>query len=172
MEIALGPWEERFAPALAEYANNPNVFANLRDRFPHPYTEADAWDYIRLCKAEDGQAFLARAITVDGVCAGSITVTLGEDVYRRSGELGYFLGEPFWGKGIMTWAARAICREAFAKLDIVRIYAEPYAYNTGSRRVLEKAGFTLEGTLRRSVYKRGELFDSCIYGLLKEEMKP
>ena len=72
----------------------------------------------------------------------------------------------------MTWAARAICREAFAKLDIVRIYAEPYAYNTGSRRVLEKAGFTLEGTLRRSVYKRGELFDSCIYGLLKEEMKP
>ncbi len=172
MEIALVPWEERFAPALAEYANNPNVFANLRDRFPHPYTEKDARDYIRLCADEDGRAFLARAITVDGVCVGSVTVTVGEDIYRRSGELGYFLGEPFWGKGIMTWAAREICREAFEKLDIVRIHAEPMAYNIGSRRVLEKAGFTLEGTLRQSVYKRGQMFDSYIYSLLKEEMRP
>ena len=99
MEIALVPWEERFAPALAEYANNPNVFANLRDRFPHPYTEKDARDYIRLCADEDGRAFLARAITVDGVCVGSVTVTVGEDIYRRSGELGYFLGEGHYALG-------------------------------------------------------------------------
>ena len=93
------------------------------------------------------------------------------DVYRRGGELGYWLAEPFWGKGIMARAVREMCREAFAALDIVRIYAEPYAYNTGSRRVLEKCGFTLEGTLRQSVCKNGRMLDSCIYALLREELE-
>ena len=172
MQITLVPWEERFIPQVAKYANNPHIAANLRDVFPWPYTAADADWFVRDCMAKDGQGALFRAILADGECVGSISVTQGADVYRRGGELGYWLAEPFWGKGIMTRAVREMCREAFAALDIVRIYAEPYAYNTGSRRVLEKCGFTLEGTLRQSVYKRGELFDSCIYGLLKEEMKP
>ena len=93
------------------------------------------------------------------------------DVYRRSAELGYWLAEPHWGKGIMTGAVRRICAEGFARWDIVRIFAEPYAYTTPSRRVLEKAGFALEGVLRQSVWKRGKLLDSCMYALLRQEMR-
>ena len=107
---------------------------------------------------------------VDGEAVGSISLTLGSDVYRRSAELGYWLGKPFWGRGIMTAAVTAMCRDGFGTWDIVRIHAEPFARNAASRRVLEKAGFTLEGTLRQSVYKNGEMLDSCIYALLREEM--
>ena len=169
MELALVPWEEAFIPSVARYADNPRIAANLRDVFPWPYAEEDAAWFVRDCMARDGQNALFRAITADGACVGSISVAVGTDVYRRSGELGYWLAEPFWGRGIMTWAVEEICREAFAAFDIVRIFAEPYAYNTGSRRVLEKAGFTLEGVLRRSVLKNGRMHDSCIYALLREE---
>ena len=171
MQITLVPWEERFIPQVAKYANNPHIAANLRDVFPWPYTEADAEWFVRDCMARDGQRVLFRAILADGACVGSISVTQGADVYRRSGELGYWLAEPLWGRGVMTRAVREMCREAFAALDVVRIYAEPYAYNTGSRRVLEKCGFTLEGTLRQSVYKNGRMLDSCIYALLREELE-
>ena len=169
MQLALVPWEEAFIPSVARYADNPRIAANLRDVFPWPYAEEDAAWFVRDCMARDGQNALFRAITADGACVGSISVAVGTDVYRRSGELGYWLAEPFWGRGIMTWAVEEICREAFAVFDIVRIFAEPYAYNTGSRRVLEKAGFTLEGVLRRSVLKNGRMHDSCIYALLREE---
>ena len=171
MPIALVPWEEKFIPDVAKYANNPNIAAKLRDVFPWPYADADADWFVRDCMARDGQGVLFRAILSDGECVGSISVARGSDVYRRSGELGYWLAEPLWGKGVMTWAVREMCREAFQKLDIVRIYAEPYAYNAGSRRVLEKCGFTLEGTLRQSVCKNGRMLDSCIYALLREEFE-
>ena len=106
---------------------------------------------------------------VNGEAVGSITVMLNDDVYCKSAELGYWLGEPFWGRGIMTAAVETMCREGFAAWDIVRIHAEAFARNAASRRVLEKAGFALEGTLRRSVYKNGEMLDSCIYALVREE---
>ena len=100
---------------------------------------------------------------------GTISLTVGGDVYRRSGELGYWLGEEFWGRGIMTAAVQRICREGFERFDLVRIYAEPFASNTASRRVLEKAGFTLEGVMRRGVYKDGQVLDYCMYALLRDE---
>ena len=169
MQLALMPWEEAFIPSVARYADNPRIAANLRDVFPWPYSRRDAVSFVEHCVRQEGRGQLARAIEVDGAAVGSISLTLGSDVYRRSAELGYWLAEPFWGRGIMTWAVEEICREAFAAFDIVRIFAEPYAYNTGSRRVLEKAGFTLEGVLRRSVLKNGRMHDSCIYALLREE---
>ncbi len=107
---------------------------------------------------------------MDGEAVGSIAVTLKDDVYRKSAELGYWLAEPYWNRGIMTEAVRRICRHAFAAYDIVRIFAEPFACNTASRRVLERAGFTLEGVIKMSVYKNGRMLDSCIYALLKEEI--
>lgn len=167
MLIALVPWEEKLTAQLAACANNPQIAANLRDAFPSPYTLADAEWFIQDCMARDGQDDLFRAILVDGQAVGSISVCRGSDVYRRSGELGYWMAEPFWGKGYMTWAVREMCQMAFRELDIVRIYAQVFAHNTGSRRVLEKNGFALEGTLRQSVYKNGMLLDSCIYGLLR-----
>ena len=166
----LRPWRETDAEDVARYANDARVAANLRDVFPHPYALADAESFIGMCMRSTSEGELYRAIVVDGRAAGGISVCAGGDVYRRSAELGYWLGVPFWGRGIMTAAVGQICREAFQRMDIVRIHAEPYARNGASRRVLEKAGFTLEGTLRRSVYKNGEILDSCIYALLKEEL--
>ena len=168
-EVTLRPWREGDENSIARYADNAKIAANLRDVFPSPYTREDAAAYVESCIQNEGRGQLCRAIVVDGAAVGSISLTLGSDVYRRSAELGYWLGKPFWGRGIMTAAVTAMCREGFGTWDIVRIHAEPFARNAASRRVLEKAGFTLEGTLRQSVYKNGEMLDSCIYALLREE---
>lgn len=169
MDFTLRPWEEQDIAAVAKYADNAAIARWLRDVFPHPYTLADAEFYVRDCMEKEGQSQLCRAIVCGGEAVGSIGVFQGADVYRRSAELGYWLAEPYWGLGIMTRAVRLLAAEAFDALDIVRLYAEPFAENTGSRRVLEKAGFALEGVLRRSVYKAGRLGDSCLYSLLKED---
>ena len=101
-----------------------------------------------------------------GEAMGSIGVFVGSGVYRRSAELGYWLGEDFWGRGVMSAAIPQLCREALERFDLARIYAQPFARNTGSRRALEKAGFVLERVLRQSVTKSGVLCDSCVYALL------
>ena len=105
---------------------------------------------------------------MDGHAVGSIGIFCGSDVYEKSGELGYWLAEEYWGQGIMTEAVKQICREAFEKFDIVRIYAEPFAYNAGSRKLLEKVGFSQEGVIHQGVCKWGKIHDYCIYGLLRE----
>ncbi len=171
METAfvLRPWETGDIPSVQRYADHAAVARNLRDAFPHPYTLADAQWYVDSCMNANEEVQLCRAIVIDGEAAGSVGVFLKGDVYCKSAELGYWLGEPFWGRGIMTAAVRQICEEAFARYDIVRIFAEPFARNTGSRRVLEKAGFRLEGILQKSVCKDGVIGDSCIYAKLKEE---
>ena len=170
LELELRPWRRSDAADAARYADNPRVAENLRDIFPSPYALADAEAFITACLEAGDQGQLCRAIAVDGAAVGGISVTAGSDVYRRDAELGYWLGEPFWGRGIMTEAVRRICREAFERLDIVRIHAAVYARNGASCRVLEKAGFTREGVLRRSVYKNGEVLDACLYALLREEL--
>ena len=169
MEFTLRPWTIEDVDSVYLYANNEKIAANLRDVFPFPYAYDDARQFVLSCIQAGDERQLARAIQIDGQAVGSISVTLGEDVYRKSGEIGYWLGEPFWGRGIMTAAVETMCREGFAAWDIVRIHAEAFARNAASRRVLEKAGFALEGTLRRSVYKNGEMLDSCIYALVREE---
>ena len=170
LKLELRPWRRSDAADTARYADNPRVAENLRDLFPNPYTLADAESFIAACLEAGDRDQLCRAIVVDGTAAGGISVTAGTDVYRRDAELGYWLGEPFWGRGIMTEAVRRICREAFSRLDIVRIHAAVYARNGASCRVLEKAGFTREGILRQSVYKNGEVLDACLYALLREEL--
>ena len=167
MEILLRPWRAEDAKEIWCYANNRKVAENLRDVFPFPYEQRDATDFIGHCIKSEGKGQICRAICVDEKPVGSIAISLGQDVYRRSAELGYWLAEPFWGKGIMSQAVAQICQEAFERFDIVRIYAEPYAYNKGSRRVLEKARVVLEGSSKQSVYKNGQMHDSCIYALLK-----
>lgn len=169
MDFTLRPWRADDAASIVPYADDPGVAANLRDIFPNPYTLADAEAYVRACVEREGLGQLCRAVIVDGRAVGSIGLFLGNDVYRKSAELGYWLGRPFWRRGIMTAAVRQICGEGFGAWDIVRIYAKPYAVNAASRGVLEKAGFVLEGVLRNSVYKNGRLLDSCIYARLREE---
>lgn len=169
MEWELRPWRPEDASSIARYADNPKIAANLRDVFPCPYAPQDAVSFIQSCIEADSSRQLSLAIDVGGEAAGSIGVFLKEDVYRRSAELGYWLAEPYWGRGIMTGAVRRISEAAFARFDIVRLFAEPFAVNTGSRRVLEKAGFSLEGVLRQSVFKNGKLLDSCVYARLKDD---
>ena len=165
MDILLRPWLEADAAACAALADDEGVAANLRDVFPHPYTEQDARDFIALCLAADPDEMMSCAVEVDGVFAGSVTLTRGTDVARKSAELGYWFGRPFWGKGIATEAVRQMCATGFGAWDIVRIFAEPFSRNRASCRVLEKNGFTHEGTKRLSVYKRGKLLDSEMYAL-------
>jgi ribosomal-protein-alanine N-acetyltransferase len=169
MDFEMRKWRPEDAVNVARYANNEKIARNLRDAFPYPYTFQDAERFLKACAAGDETRQLYRAIAVAGEAVGSIGISLGADVYRRSAELGYWLAEDFWGKGIMTEAVKRLCAEAFARFDIVRIFAEPYAHNTGSRKVLEKAGFTLEGIMRNGVTKRGSVIDYCMYALLKPE---
>jgi len=167
MDFVLREWKLTDAESVAHHANNKKVADNLRNVFPHPYSLADAEFYINICKNADKKSDLLLAIEVDGNAVGSIGVFKKGDVYCKSGELGYWLGEEFWGKGIVTEAIKQICEIAFEKLNIVRIFAEPYETNLGSRRVLEKSGFKLEGILKNSVFKNGNIINSCVYALLK-----
>ena len=167
MEFQLRKWRSGDAEDVARFADNEKIARNLRDVFPHPYTLADARGFVDSCAEEDGERQMFRAIVIGGRAAGSISLLCGEDVYRKSAELGYWLAEDFWGRGVMTEAVRQLCAEGFARWDIARIFAEPYAGNLGSRRVLEKAGFTLEGIMRQGVCKRGEMQDFCMYALLR-----
>lgn len=166
--IILRPWLPDDAGRLASIANNRNISDNLRDGFPYPYTHEDAVNWLKnIIPENDPPRFFA--IIYDGKLAGSIGLVLKSDIYRKNIEVGYFLAENFWGKGIMTTAIRAAVSYAFKTFDIVRVYAEPFADNPGSRKALEKAGFRLEAVLHRNVIKNGVIKDSCIYAMLKEE---
>ncbi len=169
MDFLLRPWRATDAPSVAKFANNPNVSANLRDVFLNPYTLADARRFVEDCIAKEGPRQCCRAIVMDGEAVGSIGVFLQEDAYRLCGELNYWLGEPYWGWGVMHRAVKRLCDFVFANYDICRIYAEPFAENIGSRRVLEQAGFTLEGVMRQGIVKHGAVRDYCIYALLRED---
>ena len=171
MELALErcrirSWRPADAASLSRYASNRNIWRNVRDHFPYPYTLDDATAWIaRALEAVPETQF---AIEVDGQAAGGVGVFLGEDVARRSAELGYWLGEPFWGRGITTEVVRAMTAYAFDAYDLLRISAVVYEWNPASRRVLEKAGFLLEGRLRRAVVKDGHVLDSFLYAVVRE----
>jgi RimJ/RimL family protein N-acetyltransferase len=149
------------ADALVRHANNINVAKQLRDRFPHPYTRADAVAFLRHCAVAEAQTSLA--IEVEGEAAGGIGFVRGSDVERFSAEIGYWLGEQFWGRGIVTEALTMVTEHAFRSFNVLRLFALPFADNIGSARVLEKAGYVREGTLRSSSVKYGAPRDQVIY---------
>jgi [ribosomal protein S5]-alanine N-acetyltransferase len=169
MEFTLRGWQPEDDTSTAKYADNAKIAANLRDGFPYPYSLEAAQLFIKKCMEADKSQKLFYAIDVNGEAVGSIGVFKKDDVYLKSAELGYWLGEPFWGQGVMTRAVYQVCRIAFVQLDVVRIAAEPFAHNTGSRKVLENAGFELEGIHRASIYKNGQIGDSCTYALIRQE---
>ena len=148
------------AESLAMHADNRDVWINLRDGFPHPYTLADAESFIERCLQPPETTF---AIVVEGEAVGAIGFVLGSDVERLSAELGYWLSENFWGRGIMTVAVSAVTEYAMRKHDLTRVYATPFTGNEASMRVLEKAGYVLEGVMRRSAIKDGKIVDKFLY---------
>ena len=161
----LRPYRRDDEPSLVRYADNRNVWRNMRDRFPYPYTAADAREWTTRVSAQAPAANLA--IVVAGEVVGGIGVEPGTDVFRRSAEIGYWLGEPFWGRGIATEALRAMTEYAFATFDICRLEAGVFEWNPASARVLEKAGYTLEGRARLGVTKDGRTGDRLLYALVR-----
>ncbi|WP_294468919.1 GNAT family protein [uncultured Anaerofustis sp.] len=167
MKFELKKWEEKYIKDVAKHGNNEKIASKLRDVFPYPYTYEDAEWYVRDCIMNEGGNNITRAIVVNGEAVGSIGVFVMDDVYRKSAEIGYWLSEDYWGKGIMSEAVGIITKQAFDKFDIVRIHAEIFSNNQGSKRVLEKAGFKFEGRKEKSVYKNGEVLDSLVYAYIK-----
>ncbi len=171
MKCRIRKWELSDAKDLAAALSNKKVQDNLRDGLPYPYTEQDGKEFISAMLSADENETFAFAITVDNMVLGSIGIFRQGNIHRQTAELGYYIAEEYWGKGIMTEAVKQICEYVFANSDIIRIYAEPFAYNIASCRVLEKVGFQYEGTLRSNAVKNGRVIDMEMYSLLKAEIK-
>jgi ribosomal-protein-alanine N-acetyltransferase len=165
MDFELRKWEKSDTENFLKYSSNTKIAENMRDAFPSTLDDCRKTVESFSCNNETKQ--YCRAIVVNGEAVGSIALFIKDDVYCKSAEIAYWLGEPFWSRGIMSEAIKQLCQTAFEQYDIVRISAEPYAHNTGSRKALEKAGFVLEGIMKKSVYKNGSFFDYCMYALVK-----
>ena len=159
-------WEWRDRNAIVRHANNRNVWINLRDRFPYPYTDADARNWLDLVVGHQPETNFA--IDVAGEAVGGIGFIMQPDVARRSAEIGYWLGEEFWGRGIVSEALSAVTDHAFANHDLCRIFAHVFDWNRASARVLEKAGYDFEGRMRKSVTKDGQTIDQLMYAIVRE----
>jgi ribosomal-protein-alanine N-acetyltransferase len=165
--ITLRRWAPTDADSLARLADNRRVWINLKDRFPHPYTRADADGWIAHCAAEAGSP-TQFAIDLDGLAIGGIGIERLSDVYRLTADIGYWLGEPYWGKGIATAALTEMTGYAFAEFPFERIQALVFEWNPASRRVLEKAGYALEATLARYVVKDGRVGSAFLYARVRD----
>lgn len=162
----LRPWQLGDEESLALHANNRKVWRNLRDGFPHPYTIEDARDYLRHCL--ENPTAPRFALEVDGNAVGGIGLHPQQDVARFSAELGYWIGEAYWGRGIMTEAVKATTAYGLEKLGFIRIFAVVFEWNEPSMRVLEKAGYTLEGRHRKAVAKDGQTIDELLYAAVRD----
>jgi len=170
MHLDCGPcvvrdWSKDDQDSLVQFANNPSVWRNMTHRFPHPYTAAEASSWFALLSEMPEPTHWA--IEVDACAVGGIGVEIGEGVYEKSGHFGYWLGEPYWGRGIMTAAVRATSAHLMSRYGLVRLEAPVFEWNPASMRVLEKCGFVREGVLRCGVYKDGEVIDAVLYARVR-----
>ena len=166
--VKLRSWKLDDAPVLAAAINNKKVLDNLRDGIPFPYSAKDAEEFINAALASDPDMQYEFAIVYDERVVGSIGVFRKDNVHRLTAEMGYYIAEDYWGKGITTAAVRQMCDYIFKNTDIVRIFAEPYSYNDASCRVLEKSGFQFEGVLRKNAIKNGCSVDMKMYAILSD----
>ena len=168
MNCKLREWRPEDQHALAAMLNNENILNNLRDGIPYPYTRKDAEEYIAAMLSADKTKTFSFAVAANDVLVGSIGVFRCDNIHARTAEMGYYIAEPYWGRGLATSAVKQICQYVFGHTDIIRIFAEPFAHNAASCRVLEKAGFQLEGILHSNAVKNGNILDMKLYALVKE----
>jgi [ribosomal protein S5]-alanine N-acetyltransferase len=166
--VFLRRWELTDAESLARYANNRKIWRNVRDAFPHPYTLGDAAEWLEAASRCD----LFFALATERESIGGIGLHPQSDVYRLSAEIGFWLGVPYWNQGIMTRAVTVLSDLAFRDFRFVRIWAQVFAWNPASARVLEKSGYEREGTLRKAVLKDGHLIDCFLYGKIAPLARP
>lgn len=162
-------WRAEDADALAAALNNKKVLDNLRDGIPFPYTKKDASEYIEAMLNSDKHDVFAYAITIDDKAIGSIGVFRKDNIHSHTAEMGYYISEPYWGKGIGTSAVKHVCELIFGQTDIIRIFAEPFAHNIASCRILEKSGFAFEGVLRSNAVKNEKIIDMKMYSRLRDQ---
>ncbi len=167
MECHIRAWQLSDAANLAHALSNKEVQNNLRDGLPFPYTEQDAVDYIQAMLHAETNTVFPFAITVNDKAIGSIGVFRKDNIHTCTAEMGYYLAEEFWGKGVGTCAVKKVCEYIFNHTDIIRIFAEPFTHNMASCRILEKSGFRYEGTLRSNAVKNGKILDMKIYARIK-----
>ncbi|MBV6652495.1 MAG: GNAT family N-acetyltransferase [Mameliella sp.] len=165
--IRLRRLQEKDAKGLARYANNPKIAANLMDRFPEPYTEAKAKAFI--VYAQDAETESVFGIELNGEVIGVISLLFKPDIYAVSAELGYWIGEPYWGKGIIKEALRLIVKHAFKDLKHSRVFANVFHTNAASQKALEKTGFVLEGVAHKAAFKKGVLLNVWTYGAINPD---
>lgn len=163
MEFKLRPWTLNDLDSLVKYANNWNIAKNLTDVFPHPYTPENGKAFIGMATKDDPIHIFA--IDINGEAVGGIGVHPQSDIQRKNAELGYWLAEPFWGHHIMTNAVKQMVNFAFNTYDITRLFARPFGTNIGSQKVLENAGFVLEGRFEKTLFKNGEFLDELVYAV-------
>jgi ribosomal-protein-alanine N-acetyltransferase len=163
------PWRPEDLDSLVRHANNRAIWLNLRDRFPHPYTRTDGEEFLDRTASLKPQIFFA--IDLEGEAVGGVGIVPNDDIERISGELGYWVGEEHWGKGLATRAAREMTNYSFETLKLHRVWATPFERNTASIRVLEKLGFRREGTLVESVIKDGRLESMVILAITAPEWR-
>ena len=166
MHFTLRPFTINDLDSLVKYANNPKIANNLTDKFPYPYTKENGKMFIEFATKNTPTNIFA--IDINGEACGGIGIHPQEDVHRKNAELGYWLGEPFWGNGIITKAIEQIADYGFKNFDITRIFARPYGTNFASQRVLEKAGFILEARFEKTLFKNGEYKDELIYAIRRK----
>lgn len=164
----LREWRLSDAASLAENANNINIWNNVRDYFPHPYSEKDGKEYIEMVLSQPKPATIL-AIDVEGKAVGSIGIILQTDVERISAEIGYWLGEKYWNKGIVTEAIKQMLTYAFANFPLQKIYAPIFDFNIASQKILQKAGFEREAILKQGAIKNGKIIDLHYYSFIKKD---
>jgi len=164
----LREWRLSDAESLAENANNINIWNNMRDGLPHPYSKEDGKQFIEKAMSLPKPATLL-TIAVEGKAVGSIGIVLHSDVERISAEMGYFIGENYWNRGIMTEAVKQMVAYAFANFPLRKIYATPFDFNIASHKVLQKAGFEREAILKQAAIKNGKIVDMHYYSLIKQD---
>ena len=166
MNFKLRPWSEKDLDSLVSFANNGKIAQFMTDQFPHPYHKENGKAFIDFASKGDPPNIMA--IEINGLASGGIGLHPQHDVYRKNAEMGYWLAEPFWGKGIITRAVREMVAYGFENFDIERIFARPFRSNKASQKVLQKAGFVLEATLEKTVFKNGKFDDEMIYGIRRK----
>jgi len=163
MKFKLRPWNKNDIESLVTYANNPKISANLTDQFPSPYSKVDGEKFIQM--ATEDKPIQIFAIEVNAKAGGAIGLFPQPDIHFKNMEIGYWLAEEFWGQGITTEAVKETVDYGFNTFKIDRIFARPFGTNISSQRVLEKAGFKLEGKFEKILFKNGEYLDELIYAI-------
>lgn len=167
MKCKIRHWKIEDASDLATVLNNKKIQNNLRDGLPYPYTKGDAKDFINAMINSNQTSTFAFAITFNDTVIGSIGVFRKDNIHSHTAEMGYYVAQAYWGQGIGTSAVLQMCNYIFENTDIIRVFAQPFANNLASCRILEKAGFTFEGTLRKNAIKNGNILDMKMYSKIK-----